>query len=70
MEDCKKHPCPDCTFCQFCSETRCRACRCKSKKSRKLSTQEQIALFEEMNRGCQSPGEPIYYKKQLNREKA
>jgi len=68
MEDCKKHPCPDCSFCQFCSETRCRACRCKNKKKCKMSTLEQIALFEEINSGCQAPEEPLYYKKKFTKE--
>jgi hypothetical protein len=48
----KKHPCPDCKFCQWCSDDRCRICRpekvcCK----KKLSSAEQIALYEQLNAG-------------------
>lgn len=45
----KKHPCPDCHFCQWCSDDRCRLCLgCPAGK--KLSLQEQIELFESLNR--------------------
>ena len=43
--------CPDCKMCQNCSEVRCLACR-EGKKcgnKRKLSIQEQIALFDSLN---------------------
>jgi len=48
----KKHPCPDCSFCQWCGDDRCALCLregCQGK--RKLSLQEQIALYEAINRG-------------------
>ncbi|WP_223908652.1 hypothetical protein [Geobacter sp. AOG1] len=48
----KKHACPDCTFCQWCSDDRCSLCLrqgCQGK--RKLSLQEQIALYDAINRG-------------------
>jgi len=47
----KKHPCPDCHFCQWCSDDRCRLCLgqgCPARK--KLSLQEQIELYESLNR--------------------
>jgi len=48
-----KPKCPDCAMCQGCSEVRCRACRggkfCRAKK--KLSLQEQIALYNRLNPG-------------------
>lgn len=54
----KKHPCPDCTFCQWCSDDRCRICRCGKRQGRKLSTAEQIALYERLNAkpvpGCEA----------------
>ncbi|WP_224982746.1 hypothetical protein [Geomonas agri] len=47
--DCKKHPCPDCSFCQWCSDDRCRMCLGKQKPRKKLSSAEQIALYESLN---------------------
>ncbi len=57
MQSDSRHPlptkgqCPDCKMCQNCSEVRCLACRgrrtCAGKK--KLSIEEQIALFEALN---------------------
>ena len=48
----KKHPCPDCTFCQWCSDERCSLClRQGCGRKRKLSLQEQIALYDAINRG-------------------
>jgi hypothetical protein len=47
----KKHLCPDCKFCQWCSDDRCRMCRVEKKCSRKLSSAEQIALYEQLNAG-------------------
>ena len=46
----KKHPCPDCRFCQWCSDDRCRLCREKTCCRRQLSMQEQIALYEQLNK--------------------
>lgn len=47
----KKHPCPDCSFCQWCGDDRCALCRDSGKGcKRKLSTAEQIALYEKVNR--------------------
>jgi hypothetical protein len=47
----KKHPCPDCSFCQWCSDDRCNLCLGrKGSGGRKLSIQEQIALYESINR--------------------
>jgi hypothetical protein len=52
----KKRPCPDCKFCQWCSDDRCRICRgehgCGRKK--KLSSAEQIALYEQLNSGTKN----------------
>ncbi|WP_193377078.1 hypothetical protein [Geobacter sp. OR-1] len=51
MAEEKKHPCKDCEYCQWCSDDRCRLCLasgCREKK--KLSLQEQIELFETINR--------------------
>jgi len=48
-EGTKKHPCPDCTFCQWCSDDRCRICRAKTGCARKLSSAEQIELYERLN---------------------
>lgn len=47
----RKYPCPDCKMCQGCSEVRCLACRGKRDKHgrKKLSVQEQIALFNSLN---------------------
>ena len=47
----KKYPCPDCRFCQWCSDDRCRICRGKKGCGRKLSSAEQIALYERLNSG-------------------
>jgi hypothetical protein len=47
----KKHPCPDCRFCQWCSDDRCRMCRGEKGCGRKLSSAEQIALYERLNAG-------------------
>ena len=47
----KKHPCPDCTFCQWCGDDRCSLCLRKTDcRSKKLSMEQQIALFDELNR--------------------
>ena len=49
----KKHPCPDCRQCQWCSDDRCRLCLRSAEGCRKkLSMDEQIALYEEINQGC------------------
>jgi hypothetical protein len=46
----KKHPCSDCRFCQWCSDDRCRLClECRRPKKKKLSMEEQIALYESLN---------------------
>ena len=47
----KKHPCPDCRMCQGCSESRCMACRAKplKRKLKKMSFEEQIALWNSLN---------------------
>jgi len=48
----KKHPCADCHFCQHCSDSRCASCRTEGKGVRKkLGMQEQIRLYEQLNRG-------------------
>jgi hypothetical protein len=46
-----KGQCPDCKMCQNCSEVRCLACRSGKAcaRKRKLSIQEQIALFDSLN---------------------
>ena len=47
----KKHPCKDCKFCQWCGDDRCQLCLgYGGKRKRKLSMEEQIALFESLNR--------------------
>ena len=47
----KKHPCPDCRQCQWCSDDRCRLCLRSGEGCRKkLSMEEQIALYDEINR--------------------
>ncbi len=47
----KKHPCPDCRFCQWCSDDRCQLCLGHRKPcGKKLSLEEQIALYESLNR--------------------
>jgi len=49
----RKHPCGDCHFCQMCSDARCNACRTApgtKDHGKKLSTKEQIRLFEAINR--------------------
>jgi Zn-dependent alcohol dehydrogenase len=50
--DCpKKHPCPDCQFCQWCGDDRCHLCRNHNHSAgKKLSLQEQIELYESLNR--------------------
>ena len=49
--DCpKKYPCPDCKFCQWCSDDRCHLCRSRKQPGRKLSMQEQIALYDSLNK--------------------
>ncbi|MEI8355597.1 MAG: hypothetical protein WCG31_05850 [Deltaproteobacteria bacterium] len=49
--DDKKHPCPDCTYCQWCSDDRCRICLGhKGSCRKKLSMQEQIELYDRLNR--------------------
>ena len=45
----KKYPCPDCKFCQWCSDDRCRICRAEAGRARKLSSAEQIALYDRLN---------------------
>lgn len=51
-EGSKKCPCPDCKFCQWCSDDRCRICRGEKKGcGRKLSSAEQIELYERLNDG-------------------
>ena len=52
-ENCaKKYPCPDCKFCQWCSDDRCRICRMtKGCSGKKLSSVEQIELYERLNAG-------------------
>ncbi|ACH39703.1 hypothetical protein Gbem_2699 [Citrifermentans bemidjiense Bem] len=49
QDNSKKHPCADCTFCQWCSDDRCRMCRGKKGGGKKLSSAEQIALYESLN---------------------
>jgi hypothetical protein len=56
----KKYPCPDCHFCQFCAEIRCIACR-RQKSKPKLTSEEQIQRFEELNHGRTHSDQPIYY---------
>ena len=47
----KKHLCPDCTFCQWCGDDRCALClRPRGCGRKKLSLQEQIALYDSLNR--------------------
>ncbi|RQW87101.1 MAG: hypothetical protein EHM79_08470 [Geobacter sp.] len=47
----KKHPCPDCLCCQWCSDSRCGMClRQRGCTRKKLSLQEQIALYEKINK--------------------
>ena len=51
-----KTPCPDCTFCQRCSDERCRLCLISDNRPRrKLSLEEQIALFESLNPAAPTP---------------
>ncbi|PLX75128.1 MAG: hypothetical protein C0615_08165 [Desulfuromonas sp.] len=58
MEQCrpKKHPCPDCKECLWCADTRCRLCR-QPECHRKLSCQEQIELYERLNRESRNKSE-------------
>ncbi len=52
----KKHPCPDCTFCQWCGDDRCELCLKPCESSRKkLSLNEQIALYDELNLNPEGP---------------
>lgn len=58
----KKHPCPDCKACQGCSPTRCHLCRGQGadlaeRRFAGLSMLQQIALFEEVNRGDAPEGD-------------
>lgn len=46
----KKYPCEDCFSCQFCSDERCAMCLCSKRKPRQLSVEEQIALYEALNK--------------------
>ncbi len=46
----KKHPCPDCSCCQWCGDIRCSMCLRGAAACRKLSLQEQIKLYERLNR--------------------
>lgn len=46
----KKNPCPDCRCCQWCSDDRCRLCLAEKRPRRKLSLEEQIALYESVNK--------------------
>lgn len=46
----KKYPCDDCFSCQFCSDERCSMCLCNKHKARQLSVEEQIALYEALNK--------------------
>jgi hypothetical protein len=57
----KKHPCPDCKQCQQCSPTRCHLCRGQGaeageRRFRGMSLNDQIALFEAVNRGEEPEG--------------
>jgi len=53
----KKHPCPDCRCCQWCSDSRCGVClRRGGAACRKLSLQEQIELYEAINRSGEENG--------------
>ncbi|RNC71422.1 MAG: hypothetical protein ED859_04530 [Desulfuromonadales bacterium] len=45
----RKHPCPDCRFCQWCGDDRCSLCLGKGGGRKKLSLEEQIALYEAVN---------------------
>ena len=45
----KKHSCPDCVECLWCVETRCQLCL-KTSCQKKLTFQEQIELYESINR--------------------
>jgi hypothetical protein len=45
----KKHPCPDCVDCLWCADTRCQLCL-KTSCQKKLSFQEQIELYESINK--------------------
>ena len=46
----KKYPCEDCFSCQFCSDERCSMCLSSKHKPRQLSTEEQIALYNALNK--------------------
>jgi len=51
----QKHPCKDCSYCQWCSDDRCRLCLGTGCAKKKLSLQEQIELFEKLNRDPVKP---------------
>lgn len=46
----KKYLCDDCFSCQFCSDERCSMCLCSKYKAKQLSVEEQIALYEALNK--------------------
>ncbi|HLE87563.1 MAG TPA: hypothetical protein VI727_07840 [Candidatus Brocadiaceae bacterium] len=46
----KKYLCDDCFSCQFCSDERCAICLCSKHKPRQLSVEEQIAMYETLNK--------------------
>jgi hypothetical protein len=54
----RKHPCPDCKMCQGCSQSRCKSCRAQRPQRRRLSLQDQIALFNSLNPGLDSDDKP------------
>lgn len=52
-----KHPCPDCSFCQWCGDDRCALCLKPCAAKKKLSMQEQIAFYDELNSAAGKPAE-------------
>lgn len=46
----QKHPCKDCHCCQFCSDSRCRVCLSGKKRKKQISIEEQIAIYERLNK--------------------
>jgi hypothetical protein len=48
-EGSKRASCPDCKFCQYCSFDRCRICKGGQGWGKKLSSAEQIELYERLN---------------------